>query len=142
MAPRIPPLPNRPLEVRGHGIWDPVREAFYPFVAHTGAAVLNSRQGVLLYVRRILLAAENSGIQVQTGSVVSYVHSGVTRFVMSLVLPPLSQASDYQSAFVSADVDILVPSGAALSSSAPAGGSRAMTVTYAEIPDDPAGDLQ
>lgn len=60
MADPLPPLPYRPLEVRGHGVYDPATGRFFPFrVWNTDT--LAGRRGISYYIRSASVFAMNYG---------------------------------------------------------------------------------
>lgn len=61
MAPPLPPLPYRPLEVRGHGVYDPATGRFFPFRVWSSGASLAGKRGISYYVRSASVQAVNWG---------------------------------------------------------------------------------
>lgn len=58
-----PPLPYRPLEVRGHGVWDPERKAFYPFcsLCYSSNYIVPGKKGYAYYIHAYHISGENNG---------------------------------------------------------------------------------
>lgn len=77
-----PPLPYRPLEVRGHGVWDPERKAFYPFcnLYYDSSSTVPGKKGYAYYIHAYHISGENDGawgaadigFRCRVGGVVSY----------------------------------------------------------------------
>lgn len=138
MAPRIPPLPNRPLEVRGHGVWDPVREVFYPFRMGTTTDLV-AKSGIRYYIHAMTGAFSRAGILVAANAQLNVIVGGSSRLIGTLYLPAMTQATDFCWANVAmTDIGVLADPGTAVTNTA----LLTHSVVYAEIPDDAAGDLQ
>ena len=136
MAPRIPPLPNRPLEVRGHGVWDPVRQAFYPFFG--SVTTLPAKKGIRYFVHYASCAYSVTGIVAASYGYGWKMYTDVEYFYLpSYRIAQQTEATDYASFNFNAVVGVLTASGKAVTV-----GAGICNIVYAEIPDDPAGDLQ
>lgn len=92
-----PPLPYRPLDVRGHGVWDPIRQTFCPFkvrVLQSGAVALSGKPGIHYFIHEVTLEANvvvrNSPINwIKVQATVG----GDVVWLSSLLLPAMSSAS-------------------------------------------------
>lgn len=137
MALRIPPLPNRPLEVRANGIWDPVRKTFYPFRVYTALTAV-AKAGVRYYIHSVIATVRREGIQVSVSCIVNAVVGGNVSPIVFGYMPAQTQATDYNQVNVNVvDLRILTDPGTAITLT----GFENHRLLMAEIPDDAAGDL-
>jgi len=108
-----PPLPYRPLEVRGHGVWDPERKAFYPFrhFYRSSSSVLPGKKGYAYYIHAYHISGENNGDKAAVGigfnCSVGHVWSGGQLFI-----PQTTAASGVGASAVATGVlDVLTDTG-------------------------------
>jgi len=135
MAPSIPPLPYRPLEVKGHGVYDPATGRYYPFLVANDSSVLG-KAGIRYYVRSIQLSAHNSGDQgAGSVSVTAYVSGQPIRLAGLYVGLTLMSYNVSASGAVSVQPDVLLDASAGITVSANTTQSYTV-ITYAEIPAD------
>lgn len=137
----VPPLPYRPLEVRGHGVYDPQKGAFYPFVARGSGpdTVVAPKSGHHIFIHTVLISISNSGdAAAATGGIRFADITGDMRYFYVTV--PASVAGQTGSCVsVSQTMDILTAVGAGVNVMAAGSASRA-SVVYAYIPADTTGE--
>ena len=131
------PLPYRPLEVRGHGVYDPETGNFYPFTSASGiytGAIVTGRKYWYLYVYCVIVSGQNSG---DRGAGYCEVVAGYG--LVRINLGATSAAAATSSAMAIAtypNVLILPNTNIAFDTGAAAGKA---VVIYAAIPDDGGG---
>lgn len=142
----IPPLPYRPLEVRGHGVYDPHTGGFYPFRFVTlfssgNTTLLPARGGIAYYIHSLnvnVLNGSNTGGSWPSVQVSGYgaASPDVSKYIAAAhALPSDGTTRDRRG--VSMIVDVLLAPGTVVSivhSSNAQYGST--TCVYAEIPTD------
>lgn len=132
------PLPNRPLEVRGHGVYDPETGNFYPFASapriSTGV-VVTGRKYWYLYVYCVIISGQNSGdkaagyIDVSAGNIsLARINLGATS--AAAATSSAMAIAAYPNVLIPPDNNIVFESGAAAGKT---------VVIYAAIPDDGGG---
>ena len=133
-------LPFRPLEVRGHGVWDPERKAFYPFKS---AETLTGKQNIRYFVHSCTLSGRNEGDRAASQlTTVGYIFGKSSIFCI-INIPTTVAASNINAASVSfsSTLDVLCDVnrniGVAASPASPT--TYKSTIIYAEIPDDISG---
>lgn len=141
MVDPLPPLPYRPLEVRGHGVWDPARSAFYPFklaVLSNSATTLSGKRGVYYFVHELTIEADVT----ISNSPVNYVQVRVTKdgsnvFLATLYLPTITSSATVGAHARSVQKpDVLCDAGKSIVISYYGATDYSSTVVYAEIPAD------
>jgi len=128
----MPSLPFRPLDVRGHGVYDPEKKVFYPF--KTQNVTLPAKVGVRRYIRSVTIAYSATGILAVGYSRVQYVQEGATRY-FQINSPSMTLADDFTNHAVSNILDILTDSDTpvTVANSVVTG---LYSIIYAEIYDD------
>jgi len=134
------PLPYRPLELRAHGVWDPERQCFYPFIVRaktSSGTLLDAKQNTVYYIRSIQAAIENYGDAGFGQAVVSAIlHNGNNTWVIRVLAAPTTAASGVIAQMTqSIDVDVLTYPNTAISCEV-SGVYGFACVVYAEIPID------
>ena len=131
------PLPYRPLEVRGHGVYDPETGNFYPFTtaSTTNGVMVTGRKYWYLYVYCVIVSGQNSGdrgagySEVLAGSIsLARIDLGATSAAAATSSAMAIVA--YPNVLIPPDINITFYNGAA---------EGKAVVIYAAIPDDGGG---
>lgn len=134
------PLPYRPLEIKGHGVWDPVRHTFYPFkvaVLNSSSTMLVGKKGVHYFVHQLTAEAD-----APLNSPVNYVQvrvtmNGVNTYILTLYLPMVTSSSTIGAAARTVQApNVLCDPGTSIVMSYYGVADCSSTVVYAEIPVD------
>ena len=132
------PLPNRPLEVRGHGVYDPETGNFYPFASASRIStglVVTGRKYWYLYVYCVIVSGQNSG---DRGAGYSEVSAGSISLAR-IDLGATSAAAVTSSAVaIAAYPNVLIPPNTNITFYNGAAAGKAVVI-YAAIPDDGGG---
>jgi len=133
-----PPLPYRPLEVRGHGVWDPARSAFYPFrVVRTASTttLLNAKPGVCYFIHAVSISGYRSGdAAADVTSILFTIGGNQAGFSMYIGPSTASSGVSVNCVYVM-NPDVLVDPGTSVSTQRYSDGCY-FVVVYAEIPAD------
>ena len=132
------PLPYRPLEVRGHGVYDPETGNFYPFTSTsrtTTGALVTGRKYWYLYVYCVIVSGQNSGDSAAGYGEVFASNISLARIHVGATSAAAGTSSTmaiatYPSVLISPSIDIMFDNGAAAGKA---------VVIYAAIPDDGGG---
>lgn len=131
------PLPYRPLEVRGHGVYDPETGNFYPFTwasRISTSVMVTGRKYWYLYVYCVIISGQNSGdrgagyCEVAAGSGLVRIDLGATS--AAAATSSAMAITAYPNVLIPPNTDITFDSGAAAGKA---------VVIYAAIPDDGGG---
>lgn len=135
------PLPYRPLEVRGHGVYDPETGNFYPFTSafreEPGASwVVAGRNYWYLYVYCVIVSGQNSGDRA-AGYCEVVAGAGLVRIDLGATSAAAATSSAmaitaYPNVLIPPNNNIMFNNGAAV-------GAGKAVVIYAAIPDDGGG---
>jgi len=126
-------LPFRPLEVRGHGIWDPERKTFYPF--KTSNLTVPAKSNIRYFIYKVCGSLGRVGVQANgTFSIFTAKLDGNTVYIGYYTLSEMTQTTDHQQETSQQDVFLLVDPGTPLIKV-----SATAWIVYAEIPDDISG---
>lgn len=134
------PLPYRPLELRAHGVWDPERQCFYPFIVgnktSTGT-VAAAKQNTVYYIRSVQAAIENHGDAGFGHALVSATfHNGTNTWLIRVLAAPTTAASGVNAQMTQfADVNMMTYPNTAITCGV-SGVNGDVCVVYAEIPID------
>lgn len=133
----VPPLPYRPLEVRGHGVCDPHTGRFYPFVVHTHSTPVPAKPGIRFFLHRVTLSVSKWG---DSGAGFAYVSGtiGGVNYNLIGINGPVTTAAGNQvfGATVSDTLDMLLDPGTGIGASVAAFSSYVYMIEFAEIPAD------
>ena len=130
MSTQYPPLPHRRLKMMANGIWDEVNKAFYPY--RVSSVTVAAKPGIRYYVHQASCTGYATGINaVALARYVRGVVNKVTTNFINIVVPVMTQATDYFSFTSTSIINVLCDANAAITMSASYG-----SVIYAEIPDD------
>lgn len=134
------PLPYRPLEVRGHGVYDPEAGNFYPFILSvktTSGIIAAAKPNTVYYIRSIQAVIENHGDRGIGHAIVSATfHNGNGAWVIRVLAAPTTAASGVNAQMTQfADVDMMTYPNTAISCEV-VGSNGFVAVVYAEIPID------
>ena len=131
------PLPYRPLEVRGHGVYDPETGNFYPFTTASRIStdiLVTGRKYWYLYVYCVIISGHNSG---DCAAGYNEVSAGVGLVRIDLGATSAAAATSsamaivaYPNVLIPPDVNITFYNGVA---------EGKAVVIYAAIPDDGGG---
>lgn len=133
-----PPLPYRPLEVRGHGVWDPARSAFYPFrIVRTASTttVLNAKSGVCYFIHAVSMSGFNSGDAVADVNSIVYTIGGYQGSFNMYVGPSTASSGVSVNCVYVMNADVLTDPGTGVSTQRYSSACY-FVVVYAEIPAD------
>lgn len=133
------PLPYRPLEVRGHGVYDPETGNFYPFASASRIStglVVTGRKYWYLYVYCVIVSGQNSGdngagyCEVLASNNISLARIDLGATSAAAATSSAIAIAAYPNVLISPNVNIWFDSGAAVGKT---------VVIYAAIPDDGGG---
>lgn len=129
------PLPYRPLDVRGQGVYDQAFDRYFPFktvMRYTSGNILEGKRGYYLYIHRFIISAANYGDRAA-----GYVEVGAGGVVLGRVLvgETTAAAGTTSTAVLAFQPDYIVPPNTAVTLNSGAASGFAL-ILYAEIPAD------
>lgn len=136
MADPLPPLPYRPLDVRGHGVYDPATGRFFPFRVWSSGDSLAGKNGISYYIRSANVYAMNYGdaaggyLQLQGivgGSTVPFIYAYVSATTAASGVNQHNQSELL--------IDLLLDPGTSVTRTKTCSGGGHVMI-YAEIPVD------
>lgn len=131
----VPPLPCRPLEVRGHGVYDPATGRFFPFSVWTTPSLVG-KKGISYYIRSASALAVNYG-DAAAGqvSLQGTVGGRTVTFLFAYVTATTAASGVNQQSKSEGLIDLLLDPGTGVTRvTSCSGGGQVMI--YAEIPVD------
>lgn len=136
MADPLPPLPYRPLDVRGHGVYDPATGRFFPFRVWDFGEFLAGKRGISYYIRSASLYAENTGIAAGSMCLVGTMRGYPVQFIRVNVTATTEASGVNQQNASESLIDLLLDPGTGVAhtwNNCTYGGH---VMIYAEIPVD------